>query len=183
MFERSLIEHCSPTLASIKTASLFTITYQTQSDLRSQLEHWNLRLGGKGVALRIVRDSRAHALVYVYREKQLQRDLQRPGVAAFLRQYGYRSAVPAEAVAHLEARLRADDGFPHEIGLFLGYPLGDVMGFIENAGHNSKCCGCWKVYCNECEAVRQFARLRKCREIYLQLWSAGKSIVQLTVAA
>jgi len=27
-------------------------------------------------------------------------------------------------------------GFPHEIGVFLGYPLEDVMGFISNKGHN-----------------------------------------------
>ncbi len=183
MFERSLIEHCSPTLASIKTASLFTITYQTQSNLRSQLEQWNLRLGGKGVTLRIMRDNGATALIYVYREKQLSRDLRRPGVAAFLQKYGYSSLTPADAVARLETRLRAAAGFPHEIGLFLGYPLGDVIGFIENAGRNSKCCGCWKVYCNECEAMRQFARLRKCREIYARLWGAGKSVLQLTVAA
>lgn len=41
------------------------------------------------------------------------------------------------------------DGFPHEVGLFLGYPLDDVTGFIEQKGKNYKCCGIWKVYGNE----------------------------------
>ena len=36
--------------------------------------------------------------------------------------------------------------FPHEIGIFLGYPLADVAGFIRNKGRNCKCIGTWKVY-------------------------------------
>ena len=74
------------------------------------------------------------------------------------------------------------EDFPHEIGIFLGYPLGDVIGFIDNAGKNSRCTGCWKVYCNECEAMRTFARFDKCRAVYQKMWAKGRSIVQLTVA-
>ena len=80
-------------------------------------------------------------------------------------------------------RLGEGDSFPHEIGIFLGYPLGDVMGFIQNAGKNCKCSGCWKVYCDECEARRLFAQFQKCREIYARLWNQGRSVWQLTVAA
>ena len=69
MLERCLIEHCAPTLASLKTASLFTITYPTQSDLLFQLRQWNLRLGQKGVTLRVIRDSGGSALIYVYRRR------------------------------------------------------------------------------------------------------------------
>ena len=83
----------------------------------------------------------------------------------------------------MKLRFHEDGAFPHEIGLFLGYPLGDVMGFIENAGRNSKCSGCWKVYCNECEAIKLFARFDKCREVYKRLFKQGKSLLQLTVAA
>ena len=83
----------------------------------------------------------------------------------------------------LRKRFATDDGFPHEIGLFLGYPLGDVMGYIENAGRNSKCSGCWKVYCNECEAMKLFAKFDKCKNVYRQLFAEGRrSGEQLTVA-
>ena len=60
----------------------------------------------------------------------------------------------------LKSRLMHTDEFPHEIGIFLGYPLDDVKGFIDNAGQNSKCTGCWKVYCNECEAIKTFAKFK-----------------------
>ena len=90
-----------------------------------------------------------------------------------------------EALVHLIERLSEleDGGFPHEIGIFLDYPLGDVIGFIENAGRNFKCSGCWKVYCNECEAVKLFAKYKKCRDVYVRLWQQGRSVMQLTVAA
>ena len=61
----------------------------------------------------------------------------------------------------MRSRLAQREDFPHEIGLFLGYPLGDVIGFIKNAGQNCKCVGCWKVYCNECEAIKAFAMIEK----------------------
>ena len=85
------------------------------------------------------------------------------------------------SVARLKKRL-AEDDFPHEIGVFLGYPLGDVVGFIENRGLNCKCVGCWKVYCNEHEAVKTFERYKKCTGVYRRLYDYGRTVLQLTVA-
>ena len=85
------------------------------------------------------------------------------------------------AIERLKDRLSGGQ-FPHEIGVFLDYPLADVKGFIENGGKNCKCCGCWKVYCDECGAKKTFSKYKKCREVYCRLWKSGcKSISQLTV--
>lgn len=48
-------------------------------------------------------------------------------------------------VAELIRRVRHEEDFPHEIGLFLGYPSEDVSGFIKHGAKNSKCVGTWKV--------------------------------------
>ena len=32
------------------------------------------------------------------------------------------------------------------MGIFLGYPVDDVAGFINHCGNNCKACGQWKVY-------------------------------------
>ena len=61
-------------------------------------------------------------------------------------------------------------------------PLGDVRGFIDNKGLNCKCVGCWKVYCNECEAVRTFEKFKKCTAVYKKMYGMGKTVLQLTVA-
>ena len=71
--------------------------------------------------------------------------------------HGYENTDIDLCLEVLGGKLAKSDLFPHEIGLFLGYPLGDVIGFIDNGGKNSRCTGCWKVYCNECEAMRTFA--------------------------
>lgn len=181
--EPYLITHCAPTLASLKTASLFSLRCTCEEELRGQLEAWDRRLSEKGVRLTVLGRREDAALVYVCRQTQLEADLRKPGVARFLAAYGYAGADAAQAVARLRERLAETGDFPHEIGLFLGYPLGDVVGFIRNAGRNCKCCGCWKVYCNPGEARRQFAKFRKCSEVYARLWRQGRSVWQLTVAA
>ena len=183
MLEKYLIEHCAPTLASLKTASLFCIAVKTEEELESQLKAWNGQLQEKGLFLLVLRRNGEKALIYVCRSSHLQEDLQKPGVAGFLAEYGYQNTDVRYALERLLKRLGEGDSFPHEIGIFLGYPLGDVMGFIQNAGKNCKCSGCWKVYCDECEARRLFAQFQKCREIYARLWNQGRSVWQLTVAA
>lgn len=184
MLEKYLVKNCSPTLASIKTANLFSINYLGEENLKKQVQEWNDRLSSKGVSLMLLKNSNNTGLVYVCRKSRLREDLSKAGVAEFLKGYGYRSTDVDYAIERLRLRFSAQEEFPHEIGIFLNYPLGDVIGFIENAGKNSKCTGCWKVYCNECEAVKTFAKFKKCREVYSRLWSEGsKSIWQLTVAA
>ena len=196
LLEKYLIAHCAPTLASLKTASLFCLPYASEEALESQLAEWNRRLEGKGIRLLTLRRQeqrqpaqdpggcpRRSALVYVCRETSLRRDLGRPEVARFLGRYGYESVEPASALATLRQRLEAGGGFPHEIGLFLGYPQGAAEGFIQSGGRNSAVSGCWKVYGEPGEAVKLFAKFKKCRDVYTRLWQEGRSVWQLTVAA
>ena len=182
MLERYLVLYCAPTLASLKTASLFCLPQMAEDTLRQQIDLWNRQLEAKGLSVLVLKKREDRSLIYVYRKSHLQADLHKPGVAAFLRQYGYSGTDFAAALSILQQRLAESEDFPHEIGLFLGYPLTDVVGFIENDGKNCKCAGCWKVYGNECEALKQFARFKKCREVYTRLWQQGKTIGQLTVA-
>lgn len=183
MLDKALVVHCAPTLAGLKTGSLFTALHRPEAPLAEQAAAWDRRLAGKGVRLAVLRRGRQGSLLYVYRPARLAADLARPRVADFLARRGYDGLDASGAVEQLRRRLAAEASFPHEIGLFLGYPLEDVEGFIANSGRNCKCCGCWKVYGDEEQAARCFSRYRKCRAVYLRLWQAGRSVEQLTVAA
>lgn len=55
--------------------------------------------------------------------------------------------------------------FPHEIGVFLGYPLSDVRGFLEDEGRNCAYVGYWKVYDNVHSKIRLFQRYDEHREL------------------
>lgn len=181
--EKNLICHCSPTLASLKTASLFTIEFASQKELNDVLRKWNRSLSDKGVAAITLRVKDSRALIYVFRKNQLRRELSCPEIKHFLQDNGYIGTNIGTALSTLRAHLTEGEEFPHEIGVFLGYPVEDVIGFIRNKGQNCKCVGCWKVYCDECKAAKTFARYKKCEAVYLRLWEQGRSVRQLTVAA
>lgn len=124
--------------------------------------------------------------IYVYRRKQLLNDWKTQGVKELLICNGYKGIAGTdieENIEHLRVRLEESDNFPHEIGLFLGYPIEDVKGFIENQGLNYKCLGCWKVYGDECKARKIFAQYKACRQTYKMLFKNGNTLMQLTVAA
>ena len=85
-------------------------------------------------------------------------------------------------LAHLRGRLRGED-FPHEIGLFLGYPPADVAGFLRDGGRGCKLCGPWKVYGDAEEAARRFAAFRRCRAALSRRVGQGVSLAQIFPAA
>ena len=181
MLESALIAHGSPTLARLKAGSLFAVPRGNDESLAQEIDRLNAILVPRGVRLTALRGEAGRTLMYLYREDALRASLLSPDVQALLSEYGYRCFTTEAALALLRSRLAASRSFPHEIGVFLGYPLADVVGFIRNGGRNCLCSGCWKAYSNEHEARRTFARLNKCRTVYARLFAEGYPLTRLTV--
>ncbi len=182
MSEELLIRYCSPTLAGLKTGSLFTCRYDTAAALRDSIRTFNRRLAHKGLRVLPLRVRGQSALVYVYRPRQLEADLSREETADILNRYGYLPAKPDRCVSQLIRRLQGQEEFPHEIGLFLGYPPEDVWGFIQNNAQQFKTVGCWKVYGDVEQAERLFASYKSCTASYMRQHQNGNTIERLTVA-
>lgn len=182
MSEEYVVRQCAPTLAGIKTGSLFPCPYQSRQALMSEIRALNRRLSPKGLILLPVRYLNGKVLLYLYRPSNLRQDLKNRLAAQVLEQAGYSCSKSEQCVVRLIRRLKENEDFPHEIGLFLSYPPEDVKGFIDNRACNFKCSGLWKVYGDEARAQAMFARFRKCTEIYCKLWQEGSSIEQLAVA-
>ena len=182
MSAESLVRYCSPTLAGLKTGSILSCPYASQQEMHCQLRQWNLILGPKGLRALPLRFRGGRGLVYVYRPSRLCRDLCCDAAQMLLHDRGYPVGNPSQCVVHLAERLREEKSFPHEIGLFIGYPPEDVCGFIEQGGGGCKYCDCWKVYGDVDAAQRLFAKHRKCTSVYCRLLAAGKSVEQLAVA-
>lgn len=182
MSEELIVRHCAPTLAGLKTASLFTCAYSSEDQLRSGIRALNRQLSPKGIRVVLFRCSGGRALIYVYRLSGLRADMADEATGKLLRDFGYSPMQPTACIAELAARIRSGDAFPHEIGLFLGYPAEDVRGFIENGAEGAKLTGYWKVYGDEAEARRLFAKYKKCTSVYLSCWNRGKPIDRLAIA-
>lgn len=181
MSEELLIRHCSPTLAGMKTANMFVCKFADATAMRESLRRYNKLLGKKGLRLLPLRFEKGRALIYVYRPSHLSRDLEHCTAARILSERGYCSVTPSRCLAELMKRLEKSGEFPHEIGLFLGYPPEDVCGFIENRDC-FKCVGTWKVYGDAETAEKTFAKYKKCTRVYCEQHAKGRPIERLTVA-
>ena len=51
MIEKCLIEHCAPTLASLKAANLFNACCEEGENIDLQISRWNQLMNPKGVKL------------------------------------------------------------------------------------------------------------------------------------
>ena len=172
MSEENLVRQCAPTLAGIKTGTIFPAPFTSVAELTAEIRKLNLILVPKGL----------RPLLYLYRPAELRVDLKDQLAEALLADAGYSGKSSEQCVAYLAKRFRSGGEFPHEVGLFLSYPPQDVRGFIENHAVNYKCAGLWKVYGDEALARRLFEKFRKCTDIYCALWRAGSGIDQLAVA-
>lgn len=182
MSEDLLIRCCAPTLAGIKTGSLFSCPYESRESLTADLRALNRTLCPCGLRILPMRLGKGRALLYLYRPERLQRDLKSKSAREILEQAGYGGLKQEQCVLRLMKRLRENDEFPHEIGLFLSYPPEDVRGFREHRGKGCKLVGCWKVYGNADKARRTFEQYRKCTESYCRSLAAGFGIGQLAVS-
>ena len=188
-FETVMIEQCAPVLAGLKPAGLFRYETRDCADLARRVRSWNEQLASKGLSVRVLKGCvRTHQfLIYVYREARLRAIFADEAVRTFLAREGYQLPQEQEQtgimLTQLSRRLCCSAEFPHEIGVFLDYPLADVMGFIENGGCNCCCSGCWKAYSSAADAQKRFMLYRKCREVYLNCYRRGFGVTRLAVAA
>ncbi len=182
MSEELIIKHCSPTLAGIKTANLFNCSYKSKAKLCEQIKRYNKMFHKKGLRVLPLKISENNALIYVYRPSKLKEDLNDSRAESILNNMGYMSDNPSRCLVNLIDRLSESSDFPHEIGLFLGYPPEDVSGFIENKASGFKLCGCWKVYGDVNKAKVMFSKYKKCTDEYLRRLNVGVNIERLAVA-
>ncbi|MCD8331143.1 MAG: DUF3793 family protein [Oscillospiraceae bacterium] len=180
MIEETLVRQCAPTLAGLKTGSLFSVAVPPGQELYQGVKSLNQRLGPKGLRLLPVRRRRERLLLYLYRSDLLRRDLEDRSACLLLEELGYPCPLAGQCVARMVRRVRECPDFPHEVGLFLGYPPEDVRGFMEH--RNCKLTGCWKVYGDPQKAQEIFRRYRQCTAVYCRRWRAGASLEQLAEA-
>jgi len=183
MSEDTLIQFCAPTLAGIKSASLFSCCCESRKQFLEDVRRLNRILTPKGLRLIPLRLRDGKALVYLYRPDRLGKDLRSREAQALLRENGYTEADTVRCLSQLRRKLQTQDTFPHEIGLFLSYPPEDVRGFMDNGAENSAYTGCWKVYGDVEKARRIFRSYHHCRECYSRQWTKGAPFERLVVPA
>ena len=186
-FESLLARQCAPTFIGLKAASLVAFQKSRCRDLDAQLADYEPCFACHGISVVRLLDEDSRALVLFYRADALRAALRRHEARILLRRFGYR---PSDALPKMLRRLRrriasyagASADFPHEIGLFLGYPPHDVRGFIEHKGRGFLCCGLWKVYADADASMALFKRYAECTARFCTRLASGASMAELLEA-
>ncbi|MCO1604728.1 DUF3793 family protein [Desulfosporosinus nitroreducens] len=97
----------------------------------------------------------------------------------FLKALGYpNKLVLDEYLSFLKRRF--EKSCPHEVGIFLGIPLEDVVGFIQNGAKGCLLNSYWKVYQNPEKAKLNFASYDRARiDVFYSLLDGKRSFAPI----
>lgn len=171
--------HCAPFLKGIKDSALLVLKPEDAQAMGMMLSRMNAKC-------KLMYRNCKKIILLLYREAKLRELLQDKQIRCFLKKYGYGKCGQLDEILNcLKSRFQSAYGkrqeFPHEIGAFLGYPLEDVEGFIENNGQNSLLTGYWKVYSDKERAQKLFRRYDEAREVAIHEVLEGKKFYEIAV--
>ena len=183
LFEHILGVHAAPTLVGLKPASLISFQKSRFEDFDALLASYNTCFTCKGLSIFRVAEGEEYTLILFFRAGELERRLKDSQADQILTSCGYKIGDSLSAkLDYLALRMRMQKSFPHEIGLFLGYPPEDVRGFIENHGRGFSFSGYWKVYANEDETRELFEQYSSCTNDFCSKLAAGSPLPELLAA-
>lgn len=187
--EAALARHAAPCLAGIKPANLVSFP---STDIQ-WCDTYNEMLNEQGIYFTPLCVCENRTQVLVYRKDLLTCLCFQPQVAVALRYFGYLPERGLDAtIMRLKERMSDFIGtrsreqgksFPHEIGLFLGYPADDVMQYVKTGGQNCLFCGYWKVYSNPQQALQVFHQYTECKERFALQIKSGMTIFEIVCVA
>lgn len=147
----------APTLAGHKSASIITLSKKNRNLYLLWQKYKKSFLLECGIDFFEVRNENNASTILFYNRKGLEEAIYEEKNMAFLKKYGYSSGVSLQENLEI-LKWRFEEKFPHEIGIFLGFPLEDVICFIEYPNKQCVFCGYWKVYKNPETAKQKFMK-------------------------
>lgn len=167
---------CAPVISGIKISNLLTIPAKSLRELSAVLKKTEL-------SFRILYPGRERLVILIYRETELKGYLEREEVMAFIYKCGYETSDISKIFPVFVKRymryMELKQDFPHELGLFLGYPIEDVEGFIRENGKNYLYSGYWKVYKDAELKIRLFKNYEKVQTEIVRLLYEGLDIMDI----
>ncbi|BCR04734.1 hypothetical protein DESUT3_18030 [Desulfuromonas versatilis] len=136
-------------LEGVKPGNLVNLVNRTQVCGRNLYHLWKAfgpaLATDCGLESRVLCDRGSSLLIYFYDRQAMENLIHVPGAKALLKRSGYPEELSLDAaLSLLQNRISGD--FPHEIGVFLGYPLKDVAAFMGLVSIPFACQGPWKIY-------------------------------------
>jgi len=180
-FDQTLLYFGAPALCGLKAASLVSIDDKLAAASEKKLQTLNAELGKNGRGIINVKRCGSRTLFFLYDRKVLQLSLSGKKELAYLAAKNYPVRKGFNAIlSELLKRLSFQESFPHEIGIFLGYPLEDVILFEKQKGEGCLYSGMWKVYGNVQESLSKMTLYRNCCMKCNRLFERGMKLTEIS---
>lgn len=152
----------------IKPANLINLRNQPRHCGRNLYAIWQQEgvalIARSGLAAAVLADRDDSLLLLLYRPAMVEALLQQSSVRRLLGRAGYPDDAAMAMCVKLLSQRASAGAFPHEIGIFLGYPLKDVAAFMGLCRIPFSCQGPWKIYGNPAASLDLAAAFKKCRQ-------------------
>ncbi len=148
--------HAAATLSGVKPATLISFRDNHQFNFKEMwFKHKEAILASISLDAIELKNCINSVKVLFYNHSWLDKIISNKKASSYLSQFGYYSNITVtDALKILHDRFR--NHCPDEIGVFLGYPLSDVIAFSSDYKDCSIGVGYWKVYSNLSEARQTF---------------------------
>jgi len=168
----TLIKYCSPVFANLKPSYLIMV--KNEPNLNKEANQLKPLLKKNGFRLRELGGCKNVRRYLLFNEESLTKSVFTSENLNLLKALNYKITTLDSLLTQIYKRLENNkNDFPHEIGIFLGYPFKDTIGFINNKGEGEKYCGYWKVYANVEQAKKNFQSFDMCKEQYCKEFEKG----------
>lgn len=177
--ETQLALQCAPVITGVKISNLLIVKSVNKENVHKVKQI----LENSTVSYYVLLEQSDKTTILLYKKQQLSIYLSLKENRSFLKDLGYHETSLNNSLQLFASRyknyIEERESFPHELGLFLGYPIEDVKGFIKNEGQNFLYKGYWKVYENLAEKKNLFQSFENSKEILIHLVSAGISVADI----
>lgn len=157
----------APTLKDLKLATMMNL----KNGNRALKDLWekNKTLIGDSLGLDFfeLKKGENFVLVYFFKKDKLDKKLSTSKVSEFLNLMGYKDCKQVYDYLNL-LKNRFNDSCPDEIGVFLGYPLKDVIDFKDRDKKTCKCTGYWKCFNDEKSSRKAFEKFDETKIIVMR---------------
>lgn len=176
-FDQIIVHSSSPTFCNIKPGNMFFVRNEVFS--QSKFEVWKETFYKYGLMACSARISDSSTAILVLNVCWCRKILDDVFVQCYLSEKGYHTNSVFDFVNELFYRMVNNKGFPHEVGVILGYPVEDVIEFENHQGHDCKYCGCWKSYSDIDRAKECHCKFTECSRLCEKWYEEGFSIKQI----
>ncbi|MBE5959838.1 MAG: DUF3793 family protein [Lachnospiraceae bacterium] len=177
--EAQLVLQCAPLIAGLKASNLLIVQSENVEKVTQIIKETD-------ISFVTLWETEEKTTLLLYKAELLKAYLLDGRVQDLLRKWGYENTELREMLPifqeHYADYMAGKKPFPHEIGVFLAYPVEDVEGFIRYEGKNSLYAGYWKVYADLASKLRLFEEFESAKETLIRLMSYGMGIRNIIVS-